>query len=105
MFTFLVHADADEKWRAGRPPWEQTLWAEHAAFINQLQAVGTLYMAGPVADFSGIRLVLQGPSLDAVQSQLNEDPWLINGVLKLRSIEQWIVLVDPRTGYEKHLSG
>src|SRR5215208_980205 len=52
------------RWRAGPtwasgPPSEQPGWDEHASFVDDLVANGTMVLGGPFADNSGSLTVLQ----------------------------------------------
>jgi len=98
--TFMVRMQPDRNWRPGEPPWRQSYWLEHGAFIDALQADGTLYMAGILADLSATFLVLDADDKAALQARLEQDPWVIQGLLRIASIDEWLVLMDPRVNYK-----
>ena len=71
-----------------------TTVVEHAAFMDALAADGLIVLGGPIysgddflfaikaADESGIRLALEG------------DPWSESGMLELKSIRTWTILLE-----------
>src|ERR1700722_16734045 len=46
----LVVTRTGPSWRAGRPLEEQSGWAEHAAFMDELVDRGFIILGGPLAD-------------------------------------------------------
>jgi uncharacterized protein YciI len=96
--TFIATMVPAERWRSGEPSWKQSFWGEHATFINSLQEDGVLYMAGPLHDYSSLIQILEGER-EAVMSRIQADPWVLQNVVKVFSLESWDVLMDPRTGY------
>ena len=102
--TYLVRLDPTELWTAGRPPWEQSYWHEHAKFIDAVNSDGLLYMAGPVADFSGIYQVMQATDPQTLRMRIEQDPWIIHQLVRIHSIEEWLVLMDPRVSYESKVA-
>jgi uncharacterized protein YciI len=89
----IVHNRPGPAWVPGLGPREQPLWDEHAAFIDDLAAAGSLLLAGPYADWSGSLLLLQLPA-DDVRTLLRGDPWVAEGVLAEPDVRSWLVWVD-----------
>ncbi len=95
----LVRFRAGSAWTSG-PPEEQPGWDEHAAFVDELVARGTLVMGGPFADSSGSLIVLENVGEDEARELVAPDPFLANGVFALDDVRAWNVYVDeltPRT--------
>lgn len=97
--TFIARFSVDRNWRPGHPPWEQPYWDEHAAFINALHKDGLLYMGGVLADFSALCLIVESSDATMLMSRLQIDPWVVKHVVQAPSLEEWLVLMDPRLDY------
>lgn len=59
----LVGFRAGPTWTSG-PPDEQRGWDDHASFIDELVARGTMVMGGPLADHTGSLIVLENVGED-----------------------------------------
>ena len=75
---------------------EQSLWNEHAAFMNALAAERLIVLGGPVGDGEETLLVFDGVSEAAIRARLAEDPWTKSGHLEIRAVEPWTILLDSR---------
>lgn len=75
---------------------EQSLWDEHAAFIDQLVAEGFIVMGGPFVDEGGAMLIVNAEDENEVREKLGNDPWMKHGVLKLASVKRWEIFIDVR---------
>ena len=90
------------RWRAGPtwasgPPSEQPGWDEHASFVDDLVANGTMVLGGPFADNSGSLTVLQHIGEDEARELVARDPFVANGVFVLDEVRAWNVYVDELT--------
>jgi uncharacterized protein YciI len=90
-------------WRARGPNWnpsltmrEQAQWAEHAAFMDELAAQGFVHLGGPLGQGEEILLVIRAKSDEAVRACLAADPWSVAGLLTVRRIAPWTILLDAR---------
>ncbi len=92
----LVRFRAGPTW-AGGPPDAQPGWNEHAAFVDELVAAGTMVMGGPFADSSGSLIVLKNVGEDEARELVARDPFLANGVFALDDVRAWNVYVDELT--------
>src|SRR6266849_2250440 len=92
----LVRWRAGPTWRSG-PPEDQPGWDEHAAFIDDLIARGTLVMGGPFADHSGSFSILENVGEDEARELVGRDPFVANGVFVLEGVRAWNVYVDELT--------
>jgi uncharacterized protein YciI len=75
---------------------EQDGWDEHARFMDSLVDEGFIVLGGPLA---GDRILhaISAPSLQAVRERRAQDNWHQNGMLTIKSIEPWTILLDGRT--------
>jgi uncharacterized protein YciI len=74
---------------------EQSRWAEHASFMDDLVDTGRLVLGGPLADEHRVVLVMEADGEDAVRAALAQDPWS-DTHLRLHRIERWNVRLDAR---------
>jgi hypothetical protein len=84
-------------------PWDWTLglreqdgFDEHARFMDGLVDEGFIILGGPVADEREILHAVVAPSEQHVRETLAEDIWAKNGMLTIKSIESWTILLDGR---------
>ena len=89
----LVRFGAGPTWTSG-PPEDQPGWDEHAAFIDELIARGTMVMGGPFADYSGSLIVLENVDEQEARALVADDPFIANGVFVLADVRAWNVYVD-----------
>ena len=92
----LVRFRAGPTWTSG-PPEEQPGWDEHAAFVDDLVARGTMVMGGPFADNSGTVIVLENVGEAEARELVAADPFVANGVFELDDVHAWNVYVDELT--------
>jgi uncharacterized protein YciI len=93
---FLVSRARGRAWDAAKPLRAQPLWDKHAAFMDGLAADGFVVLGGPIEDSDEILLVVRAASEDDVRATLARDPWSPPGILELRGIRRWNVLLDSR---------
>ena len=89
----LVRFGAGPTWTSG-PPDDQPGWDDHAAFVDELVARGTMVMGGPLADYSGSVILLENVGEDEARELLVRDPFIMNGVFVLEDVRAWNVYVD-----------
>jgi hypothetical protein len=82
-------------------PWDdslglraQTLWDEHAAFMDALTEEGFVRLGGPLGDNRRALLVIEADSEDQIRERLAPDPWMVSGHLFTERIDAWEVLLD-----------
>ena len=83
-------------WDPAVPMREQTLWLEHASFMDGLVAEGFIVLGGPLADGDRVLLAVRAADADAVRARLAADPWNERGMLVTASVEPWTILLDGR---------
>jgi hypothetical protein len=93
---FAVRLDRGGPWDWSRGLREQEGFDEHAEFMDALVDDGFIVLGGPIAGEREILHAISAPSEDAVRERLAQDNWHQNGMLTIRSIEPWTVLLDGR---------
>ena len=89
---FAVLRRRGPAWDHGRTLREQTLWNEHAAFTDGLEAEGLIRLAGPLGDSNEVLLIVRSADAETVAHRLAEDPWPPE-MLGTVWIRPWDVLV------------
>jgi len=98
MATYLaVRRGRGPKWNTDLPMRTQSQWAEHAAFMNGLVTEGLIVLGGPLGGGEEVLLVFDAPSEDVVRKRLAADPWSASGLLEIKSVEPWTILLDSRS--------
>jgi len=93
---FAVCLERGGPWDWSRDLREQDGWDEHARFMDSLVEEGFIVLGGPLADERVILHAIAAPSEDAVRERLAHDNWHENGMLTIKSIERWTILLDGR---------
>lgn len=83
------------------PIWEpdannrqQPFWNQYTIYTDKLFAQGKLLMAGQFADHSGIQLLMRAESVTEIRDWLQVDPFVLNGVCVLESINEWNLFLN-----------
>ena len=96
MAMFLVVLErSGPQWDASRPLEEQSGWAEHASFMDELVNTGFVVLGGPLGDERRVVHAVDAESQDAVRSTLARDPWNETH-LRIAAIDPWTVRLDGR---------
>jgi hypothetical protein len=83
------------RWGPARPLEEQSGWAEHAVFMDDLVDAGFIVLGGPLADEHRVVHAVEAKSEGAVRATLARDPW--SGThLEVGTIELWTIRLDGR---------
>ncbi len=95
MALFVVVEEQGPNWNSGSPMRSQPGWDEHARFIDTLESEGLVVLGGPLHHPAGHRamLVFDAPDEATVRRRLAEDPWMQSGILQVREIESWELLI------------
>jgi hypothetical protein len=93
---FAVRVQRGGPWDWSRDLREQDGWEEHARFMDALVDDGFIVLGGPLGGDSEILHAISAPSEEAVRERLAEDNWARNGMLTIKSIEPWTILLDGR---------
>jgi uncharacterized protein YciI len=96
---FAVRLERGGPWDWSRDLREQDGWEEHARFMDALVEQGLIVLGGPLADENGCDVLhaVSAPSEEVIRERLAEDNWAQNGMLKVKSIEAWMILLDGRS--------
>jgi uncharacterized protein YciI len=96
MVFFAVRLERGGPWDWSRDLREQDGWQEHAQFMDSLVDAGFVVLGGPVAGEREILHAVSAASEEAVRERLAKDNWHQNGMLTIKSIEAWTILLDGR---------
>ena len=96
MVFFAVRLVRGGRWDSSRELREQVGWDEHAQFMDSLVDTGLVVLGGPLAGEREILHAVSAPSEQAVRERLANDSWHQNGMLTIKSIEPWTILLDGR---------
>ena len=93
---FAVRLERGGPWDWSGDLREQEGWDEHAQFMDALVDAGFVVFGGPLAGDREILHPVSAASEEAVRERLAEDNWHQNGMLTIKSIEAWTILLDGR---------
>jgi len=91
---FAVRRIRGPAWNASLPMRAQAQWGEHAAFMNALAAEGFVVLGGPLGTGEEVLLIVKAADEGAVRMRLTADPWSASGLLDIKSVEPWAILLD-----------
>jgi uncharacterized protein YciI len=92
---FLVRVERGGPWDWSKDMREQDLWPEHARFMNSLVDDGLILLGGPLDNGREAFHVVDAPSEQALRTRFAEDPWAENGMLTVKNVERWTILLAP----------
>ncbi len=64
--------------------------------MDALVQDGFILLGGPLENGREVLHAVNAPSEQAVRERLAQDNWAQNGMLTVKSIEQWTILLDGR---------
>lgn len=91
---YAIFRRPGSRWNPGKGVREQPLWDEHAQFMDELFAAGSVVLAGPFADQSGSMMIVKGDSVDDVRKTYSHDPWTEEDVLDVSEVKEWHIFLD-----------
>jgi hypothetical protein len=94
---FAVRVQRGGPWDWSRDLREQDGFDEHARFMDSLVDEGFIVLGGPLDPGVEVLHAVCAPSEDVVRARLSEDNWARNGMLTIKSIEPWTILLDGRS--------
>ena len=93
---FAVRLERGGPYDFSRGLREQDGFDEHARFMDSLVDEGFIVLGGPVTGGRETLHAVNAPSEEAIRQRLAEDNWARNGMLTIKSIEEWTILLDGR---------
>ena len=106
MPLFAITTMKGPRWNTLVGPREQELWAEHAAFADELVSSGVVVLGGPIQDLDErvvALIAMEATDETAVHSLFADDPWIPAGILELKEVRGWTVWLDG-VGYQRRKS-
>lgn len=94
MFLVELHRSGP-LWELSLPLEQQSHWAAHASFMDDLVDGGFIVLGGPLADEFRIVHAIEAESAEAVRATLARDPWSETH-LQIESITPWTIRLDGR---------
>ena len=83
---------------------EQAGWDDHARFMDDLVDSGFVVLGGPLEGDRDVLLIVDAVDEAAVRERLAPDPWHRNGMLIVKAIERWTILLDGVTARDRSAS-
>jgi uncharacterized protein YciI len=93
MFHVIVR-QAGPEFDPSLPLEEQTLWPEHAAYMDSLVEKGRIVLGGPLPN-GRVAHAMEAESEDEIEAIWALDPWAYTHLL-IESIEPWEIRLDGR---------
>ncbi|MCP4896311.1 MAG: hypothetical protein GY906_04990 [bacterium] len=96
---YVVEYDMGPEYLEGRPFAEQPGLKEHAQYMDELEAGGTIVFGGPVFEdleaftVSGAMLFLKVESEDEARKIAEKDPALTHGLMKIVGIKPFMAMI------------
>ena len=94
MFLVVLHRSGPQ-WDPSRPLEEQSGWAAHASFMDELVEAGVVVLGGPLGDEHRVVHAVEAESEDAVRATFARDPWSETH-LRVHTIDPWTIRLDAR---------
>jgi len=91
---FAVVRTKGESWDAAKPMRSQEQWTEHAEFMNGLAARGFIVLGGPLGATGDFLFGVEASDHDEIRATLQQDPWSKSGMLDVKSIQPWTILLE-----------
>jgi hypothetical protein len=97
MPMFLVlRRQSGPRFDRSKPLEQQSLWLEHARFMDVLVDAGTIILGGPLSDDGRVMIAVDAASADEVRETFARDPWT-DSHLVTEWIEPWTIRLDSRS--------
>jgi uncharacterized protein YciI len=91
---FAVVRTKGKAWDAAKPMRSQQQWPEHADFMNGLAAQGFIVLGGPLGETGDFLFAVKATDESAIRATLQKDPWSTSGMLEVKSIQPWTILLE-----------
>jgi|SRR5208337_4840600 len=93
---FALVRTKGEAWDAARPMRSQQQWPEHAIFMDGLAAQGFIVLGGPLGETGDFLFAVKATDENEIRATLQQDPWSKSGMLEVKSIQPWTILLESR---------
>jgi uncharacterized protein YciI len=93
---FAVRLERGGPWDWSRGLREQDGFEEHARFVDALVDEGFIVLGGPLEGGRDVLHAISASSEEEVRARLGEDSWHQNGMLTIKALEPWTILLDGR---------
>jgi uncharacterized protein YciI len=93
---FAVRLNRGGPWDCSRDLRQQDGFGEHARFMDALVDDGFIVLGGPLEGGPDVLLAIEAASEDELRARLAQDNWHQNGMLTIKTVEPWTVLLDGR---------
>jgi hypothetical protein len=100
MTLFAVVRTKGSAWDPNRQMRSQQQWSAHASFMDRLAADGFIVLGGPLGAGEEFLLAIRAADEDEVKFVLGQDPWSKSGILDLKSIQTWTILLESPERYQ-----
>ena len=94
--TFAISFSPGPAWIAGKGSREQPYWDEHATFMDKLFEDGTVILGGPYADYTGVLVIIEALHEEEVHELFGQDPFVIQEILRISGVHEWLIFLDAR---------
>ena len=94
---FAVRLERGGPWDWSRDLREQDGFEEHARFMDALVDEGFIVLGGPLEGGREVLHAISASSEEEVRTRLAEDNWAQNGMLTVKSVQPWTLLLNGRT--------
>ncbi len=94
MTLFAVIRTRGNAWDPSKQMRHQHQWSEHASFMDELAADGFVVLGGPLGDSGDVLLAIRATDENEVRFVLQQDPWSKSGILELKSVQPWTILLE-----------
>lgn len=94
MTLFAVHRRRMKNWALGTPIREQSLWSEHAEYIDRIFDAGKIVLGGPYTDGSGALLIISVENEQEARRLFEDDPWVAAEIFDVGTITPWQVFMN-----------
>jgi uncharacterized protein YciI len=86
---FAVIRSRGPAWNDALPIDDQVEWRAHAAFMNGLVEQQFIAVGGPLEGTPDVLLVVRATDAAEIAERLAADPWVRNGLLRLKEVWPW----------------
>jgi uncharacterized protein YciI len=86
---FAVIRSRGPAWDDALPIEDQVEWPAHAAFMNGLVDQQFIAVGGPLEGTPDVLLVVRATDAAEIAERLAADPWVRNGLLRLKEVWPW----------------